>query len=425
MIQFNQQRKIAFISSFLPRKCGIAAFTSYLIQHVYRASERIFKPVIVAIQSDASQQFCEPVECVIHKDIRSDYMEAADYINSSDIEAVSLQHEFGLFGGQAGSYIVPLLRRLNVPIISTLHTILEKPLPEYFQILLGICDCSDTIIVMNRRGIDMLRDLYGVLMRKIELIPHGIPEVPFGKTEQYKRKLGLSGRIVLMTFGLIGPNKGIEVMLDAMSTIVRENPEVLYLVVGTTHPEIVRKQGYSYKNKLHNLVVAFGLEDNVVFHDKFVTETELSDYLAAADIYVTPYLNKEQLTSGTLAFAVGCGKAVVSTPYWAAEELLSNGRGVLVPFGDAQRMAEVINKLLSDKSSLHRMMQRAYEYGRAITWPKVGRAYWDIFRARRPFLHTSVHPQLSTQVSTESVDDSLQKPANASENANSLEAACL
>jgi glycosyltransferase involved in cell wall biosynthesis len=425
MIQLNWQRKIAFISSFLPRKCGIATFTSDLIQNTYLASTGVFKPVVVAMQSDASQQFCEPVECVIRKDIRSDYMEAADYINSDDIEVVSLQHEFGLFGGEAGSYIVPLLRRLNVPVISTLHTILEKPSPEYFQTMIDVCDCSDKIIIMNRRGIDMLRDLYGVSLRKIELIPHGIPEVPFGRTAQYKRKLGLSGRIVLMTFGLIGPNKGIEVMLNAMPTIARENPEVLYLVVGTTHPEIVRKQGYLYKNKLKNLVVALRLEDNVVFHDKFVTETELSDYLAAADIYVTPYLNKEQLTSGTLAFAVGCGKVVVSTPYWAAEELLANGRGVLVPFGDAQRMAGVINKLLSDESSLHSITQRAYNYGRAMTWSKVGQAYWNIFGARKPFLRTSVHPQLSTQVSTEVVDDFLKTGVNASEKDNSLEAVCL
>ena len=195
--------------------------------------------------------------------------------------------------------------------------------------------------------------------------------------------------------------------------------------IGATHPEIVEKQGYSYKNKLQSLVVALGLEDNVVFHDKFVTETELSDYLAAADIYVIPYLNKEQLTSGTLAFAVGCGKVVVSTPYWAAEELLANGRGVLVPFGDAKRMAEIINKLLSDESSLYRMRQRAYNYGRVMTWSKVGQAYWNIFRTRRSFLHTSTNPRLSMQVSTESIDDSTQTLANAIESTDSLEAACL
>jgi len=425
MVQFNRQRKIAFISSFPPRKCGIATFTSDLIHNTYLASERVIEPVVVAMQSDSSQQFCEPVERVIRKNNKKDYMKAADFINSSDIKSVSLQHEFGLYGGRAGSYIVPLLRRLNVPIVSTLHTILEKPLPEYFHTLVDICDCSETIIVMNRRGIDMLRDLYGIPIRKIKLIPHGIPDVPFGKAEQYKRKVGLSGRKVLMTFGLIGPNKGIEVMLNAMPTIVKENPEVSYLVVGTVHPEIVKKQGYSYKNKLKNLVVDLGLEKNVIFHDRFVTETELSDFLAASDIYVTSYLNKEQLTSGTLAFAVGCGKAVVSTPYWAAEELLANGRGVLVPFGNTQRMAEVINRLLGDESLLHRMTQRAYEYGRSMTWPIVGRAYWNIFRARQSFLRTSVRSRLSTRVSTEIVDDLSRTRVSVTEKVKSFKAACL
>jgi glycosyltransferase involved in cell wall biosynthesis len=292
---------------------------------------------------------------------------------------------------------VGLLRRLNVPVVSTLHTVLEDPSPEYFQSTVDVCDGSDRIIVMNRRGIDMLTNVYGIPEKKIELIPHGIPDVRFGRMGMQKRTLGLSGRKVLMTFGLIGPNKGIEVMLNAMPAIIAENPDVLYLVVGTVHPEIVKQQGYSYTNKLHNLVVGLGLENHVVFRDRFVSQQELNQLLAAADVYVTPYLNKEQVTSGTLAFAVGCGKAVVSTPYWAAEELLAGGRGVLVPFNDAPRMADAINALLADEQSLHRMAQSAYEYGRAMTWPKVGRAYWDLFTASRPFLHTSVRTQWSDE----------------------------
>lgn len=374
-----------------------------------------FTPVIVAMQSDSSQRFRAPVECVIRQDVRSDYMEAADFINSAGVDAVSVQHEFGLFGGQAGSYIVGLLRRLQIPVITTLHTVLDNPPPPYFKTLVNVCDCSDKIIVMNERGIEILRDLYCVPLRKIALVPHGIPDVPFGRTEQYKRMLGLKGRKVLMTFGLIGPNKGIELMLDAMPTIVRENPEVLYLIVGTTHPEIVKKHGHAYTNRLRDSVAALGLQDNVVFHDRFVTETELRNLLAAADIYVTPYLNKRQLTSGTLAFAVGCGKAVVSTPYWAAEELLADGRGALVPFGDTQQMAGVINKLLKDESSLRRMMDRAYDYGRAMTWPTVGRAYWNILGARRSILRTSVPAARSIHISAKAADGLLQVPANALE----------
>ena len=425
MIRFNQQRKIAFISSFPPRRCGIATFTSDLIQHTYRASKGAFQPVVIAMQSDSSQQYDESVEYFIRKDVISDYTEAADFINSRDVEAVSLQHEFGLFGGLAGSYIVPLLRNLNAPVISTLHTVLDKPSPEYYQTLMDICDRSDSVVVMNRRGIGMLRDLYGVPAGKIKLIPHGIPEVPFGRTEQYKFKLGLRGRKVLMTFGLIGPDKGIEVMLNAMPAIVGKNPEVLYMIVGATHPEIIRRQGHSYRNRLQNLVAALGLENNVVFHDQFVTDSELSDFLAATDIYVTPYLNREQLTSGTLAFAVGSGKAVVSTPYWATEELLAERRGVIVPFGDAQRMAEVINKLLGDEISLNRMKQRAYEYGRAITWPKIGRLYRDILTAGKPFSCASVRPRPSLKALTEAVDGSLQVPANVINKADYIEASCI
>ena len=305
MIRLNRPNKIAYISSFAPRRCGIATFTSDLIRHTHRASEGVFEPVVVAMQSDPSQQFREPVQYVIRQQVRSDYMEVADSINSSNIEVVSLQHEFGLFGGPGGSYIVPMLRRLMMPVISTLHTILEKPLPAYFQSMVNVCDCSDKIVVMNKRGIEMLRNVYGVPMRKIELIPHGIPDVPFGQADYYKCRLGLRGRKVLLTFGLIGPNKGIEVMLSAMPLIVRENPDAVYLIVGTTHPEIVKKQGYAYMKWLQKLVVDFGLEDHVVFYDKFITQSELNDFLAASDIFVTPYMNKEQLTSGTLAFAVG------------------------------------------------------------------------------------------------------------------------
>ncbi len=382
MIQFNQQQRIAFISSFPPRRCGIATFTSHLIKHTLTASERLFKPVVVAMRSDSSQQFCEPVECTIRKDVRSDYMEAADYINSNDIEVVSLQHEFGLFGGQAGSYLVSLLRRLNVPVISTLHTILQEPLPEYFQTLLDICDCSDTVIVMNKQGIDMLRNLYGVPLRKIELIPHGVPDVPFGKTEQYKHKLGLEKQKVLMTFGLIGPNKGIEVALKAIPEIIKENPNVLYLIVGRTHPEIVKRCGYSYRNKLNGIVEDLGIQNNVLFYDRFVTDEQLITFLAAADIYITPYLHKEQLTSGTLAFAVGCGKAVVSTPYWAAEELLAQDRGVLVPFGNSRQLAEAVSRLLKNDVLLKRTQLRAYDYGRRMTWANIGRQYWRLVSER-------------------------------------------
>ncbi len=384
MIRLNAQRRIAFISSYPPRTCGIATFTSYLVESICEASGWTFEPVIAAMQSDASQQYSEPVKFVIGRDVKSDYVETVGCINAGDVDVVSLQHKFGLFGGPGDSHICQMLRRLKAPVVTTLHTVLEKPSPEYFTSLVDVCDCSDRIVVMNERGIDMLENVYGIRKSKIELIPHGIPNVPFGQTELYKCKLGLLGRKVIMTFGLIGPNKGIEVMIRAMPSIVREDPRVLYLIVGTTHSEIVKRHGYEYEKQLHCLVSELGLEENVAFCGRFVTDRQLREFLAAADVYVMPYLHNEQLTSGTLAFAVGSGKAVVSTPYWAAEELLADGRCLLVPFGDSHGLSDVIAGLLGNSSHLAAIQQRTYRYGREVLWPRVGRTYRNLIRGLVP-----------------------------------------
>jgi glycosyltransferase involved in cell wall biosynthesis len=384
MIKMNTERTIAFISSYPPTRCGIATFTSHLLENIRNASGWAFEPQVVAMQSDSSRRFSEPVKFVIGRDVKCDYMEAADCINASGVDVVSLQHEFGLFGGPGGSHIAGMLKRLEAPVVTTLHTVLEKPTPEHFTRLVDVCDYSERIVVMNERGLDMLERVYGVPSSKVELIPHGIPDVPFGQEELYKRKLGMSGRKVIMTFGLIGPNKGIEVMIRAMPRILHEHPKALYLVVGTTHPGIVKEDGYRYEDQLHSLVSELGLEENVAFDSRFVTDKQLRDYLAAADVYVTPYLHKEQLTSGTLAFAVGSGTAVVSTPYWAAEELLANDRGLLLPFGDWHELGRGIAALLVDGLHLAAMQQRAYNYGREMVWPKVGRSYWDLLQALIP-----------------------------------------
>jgi glycosyltransferase involved in cell wall biosynthesis len=333
---------------------------------------------VFALRNGEQCGYSEPVEFTVRQDIKSDYLEACDYINSEEFDAVSLQHEFGLFGGDGGSFINLLLKRLKVPIFTTLHTVLEKPEHHYFNSLIDVCNNSCKVIVMNRRGIDMLTGIYGVHSRKIELIPHGIPDIPFNHISFYKRKLGLQGRKVILTFGLIGPNKGIEMMLNALPAVVKYHPEALYVILGAIHPGVVKHQGYEYKNKLLNLINSSGLQDNVLYLDRFATNRELREYLAAADIYITPYLYEQQLTSGTLAFAVGAGKAVVSTPYWAARELLADGRGVLVPFGDSEKIAEEIVKLFKNELLLHQIQTRAYLYGRTIIWPKVGKAYWRL-----------------------------------------------
>jgi glycosyltransferase involved in cell wall biosynthesis len=381
VIALNKKKKVAFISSYLPRQCGIATFTSDLINSVELAGGEEFRPVVIAMESGAELQYDKLVKLKIHKDVKSDYIFAADYINVSDIDVVSVQHEFGLFGGEGGSYLSLLLERLNKPVVTTLHTVLEKPPEEYFNSLVDVCEASERVIVMNTRGIKMLRDIYSVPEWKIELIPHGIPDLPFTHNGYYKRILGMAGRKTILTFGLLNKNKGIEVMLRALPRIVKSDPSVLYIVLGATHPEVLRREGQAYKFKLERIVGNLGLQMNVVFHNRFVSNEELFQFLGATDIYVTPYLHKEQLTSGTLAFAVGTGKAVVSTPYWAAQELLANGRGKLVRFDDSQHIAQSIVKLLNDSSLFSRMKRKAYEYGRSMIWPKVGRAYWRLFNS--------------------------------------------
>ena len=379
MIRRIEPRKIAFISSFHPRKCGIATFTSDLIRNIGKVGGIEFRPSVVAMQSGNEHTYNKPVEFVIRKDVAVDYIDAADYLNSRNFDAISLQHEFGLFGAEGGSYISLLLKRLKAPVVTTLHTILERPSAEYFDALVDICDGSETVIVMNERGVHMLVDIYGVPQRKVKLIPHGIPDISFNHRGLHKQNLGMSNRKVILTFGLIGRNKGIEVMLKAMPTIIKKHPETLYIVLGTTHPDVVKHEGNSYRDGLCRVVEDLNLQNHVIFHGRFVSDQELEQFLSAADIYVTPYLYKEQLTSGTLAFAVGAGKAVISTPYWAAEELLAQGRGVLVEFNNSEQMASEILKLLDDEVLLNRIQLKAYQYGRAMTWSRIGEAYWNLF----------------------------------------------
>ena len=396
MVRITEPRKIAFISSFRPRKCGIATFASDLIENIGKAGGIEFQPSVVAMQSGHEHKYTKPVEFVIRKDVAVDYIDAVEYLNHKNFDAISLQHEYGLFGAEGGSYISLLLRRLKAPIVTTLHTILERPYSEYFDALVDICDESETVIVMNERGVHMLTDIYGVPKRKIKLIPHGIPDISFNHRGLHKRSLGLYSRKIILTFGLIGRNKGIEVMLKAMPEIIKKYPDVLYIVLGTTHPEVVKHEGNSYRDELLRIVEDLKIQNHIIFHDRFVSDQELQQFLSAADIYVTPYLYKEQLTSGTLAFAVGAGKTVVSTPYWAAEEMLAQGRGVLVEFKNSEQMASAIIKLLDDKVLLNQIQLRAYRYGRAMTWPRIGEAYWNLFTeglsrvVRIPDLKTSL-----------------------------------
>ena len=376
-------KKVAFISSFPPRKCGIATFTSDLIKNVTSSAKGDFEPLVVVMRPDKDLKYDDPVKFEIRQNVKNDYICAADYINFSHVDVVSAQHEFGLFGGEASSYLSLLLNRLKAPVITTLHTVLDDPSPAYHKSLVDVCNASYKVITMNKRGVGMLRDIYGITGKKVQVIPHGIPDLPFVDSNYYKHKFGMENRRMILTFGLLNKNKGVEVMLKAMPTIVEAEPSVLYVILGMTHPSVLRHDGESYRFSLQRMVKELSLQEHVIFHNRFVGDEELNNFLCATDIYVTPYLNREQLTSGTLSFAVGTGKAVVSTPYWAAMELLADGRGKLVRFGDSKQTAEAIVEILQNDSLFYSLRRKAYEYGRSKTWPKIGHAYWKLFNAKR------------------------------------------
>lgn len=397
----KKTRKVAFVSTFAPRICGIATFAQDLIKNTTLASKGQFEPLVVAMRTSSDTVYSDPVKFEIRTNVKNDYVTAADYLNFSHVDVVSVQHEFGLFGGKAGEYLNLLLKRLNAPVITTLHTVLDDPEPDYYQSMIDVCNTSHQVVTMNERGIGMLRDIYGISGGKVKLIPHGIPDLPFVDSSYYKHKFGMEGRKTILTFGLLSMNKGIENMLKAMPEIIKADPTVLYVVLGKTHPLVVKHDGESYRFSLQRMVKELGLTDHVIFHNRFVNEEELHNFLCASDVYVTPYQNREQLTSGTLSFAVGTGKAVVSTPYWAAEELLADGRGVLVPFGDNKQMAAEIIRILNEDSVFYSLRRRAYDYGRKRTWPQIGQTYWKLFtekslplRVTSKFTQTKPEPSL-------------------------------
>jgi len=320
----------------------------------------------------------------IHDERLDEYAAAADFLNAGQFEVVCLQHEFGIFGGEAGGHIMTLLSRLTMPIVTTLHTVLSEPSAGQRAVLNGIIDASSKVIIMAEKGRDLLRGGYGVRSDKIELIPHGVPDYPFVEPDVAKAKLGFRGKTIILTFGLLSANKGIEVMIDAMPSILKSRADALYLVLGATHPNLVQREGEAYRESLMARVRALGLEEHVVFLNRFVDQATLLDFISMCDVYVTPYLNEAQMTSGTLAYSFGLGKAVVSTPYWHARELLANGRGVLVPFGDARTIGTEIAGLLTDDKRRLSMRERAYSSSRSMTWERTAERYVAVLeKARR------------------------------------------
>ncbi|NPV70528.1 MAG: glycosyltransferase [Firmicutes bacterium] len=381
----STQIRVAFVSTYPPRQCGIATFTRDLrlgLQEVYEQHGAAHTNLqVVAIDSSHYKYDYPPeVHLTIHEQKRADYREAADLINLSPIDVVLLQHEYGIFGGEDGNHVIHLLSALKKPIVTTLHNVLEKPSPGQRETLKTICALSTFVVVQAERAVEMLARVFDVPRRKIVMIHHGAPDVPFLDPAYFKDECGAEGRPLVFTFGLLSPNKGIEYAIRSVSTVVRQFPDVMYIVLGVTHPEVRRRFGDVYRLSLEQLVREKGLEGNVSFHDRFVTNEQLVKFLVASDVYVTPYLSKEQITSGTLSYAMACGKAIVSTPYWHAEELLSEGRGMLVPFRNSDALAEKLVMLLGNQNLRDRIRKQAYQYGRQMIWPQVAARYLAVFQ---------------------------------------------
>ena len=378
-MQKSQIGKIAVIGTYMPRQCGVATFTTDFCEAL---SAQYPDAAICAIPvNDTSEGYPYPSRVefeIAERDIES-YRQAADYLNINRVDLVVLQHEYGIFGGPSGSYILELLRELRMPIVTVLHTVLDEPDRNQRKVMDEVARLSDHLVVMSHHALKVLHDLYLVPREKVSYIPHGIPDVPFVDPNFYKDEFDAAGKVVLLTFGLLSPNKGIEHVIAAMPTIRKRYPDALYFVLGATHPHVRRREGEAYRLMLQRLAREHGVEHAVVFYNQFVRLEKLVEFIGATDIYVTPYLNREQIVSGTLAYAVGTGKAVISTPYWHAEELLGEGRGVVVPFRDSAAIAEQVIWLLDHDAERHAMRKRGYELGREMTWSQVARRYMSLF----------------------------------------------
>ncbi|GIX49978.1 MAG: hypothetical protein KatS3mg132_172 [Limisphaera sp.] len=382
-MKHRSRNRFALVCDYVPRQCGIATF-SHDVYKTLTAPEVGAECIVVAV-NDRPEGYEYPPEVrfeIAERDINS-YRRAADFLNFSDAEVVCVQHEFGIYGGPAGSHILALLRHLRVPAVVHLHTILEEPNADQRRVMDEMIRRAARFIVMSERGRRMLQEIYRVEPDRIDLIPHGIPDMPFVDPSFYKDQFGVEGKKVLLTFGLLSPGKGIEYVLQALPEVIKVEPNLVYIILGATHPNLIREQGETYRLRLERMVAELGLKKHVIFYNRFVELDELKEFLGAADIYITPYLNKAQITSGTLAYAFGCGKAVISTPYWHAEELLADGRGVLVPFRDSAAIARALIDLLTDPVKRDNMRKQAYLLGRQMVWSQLAHAFLESFRKAR------------------------------------------
>jgi len=371
--------RIAVVGNYLPRRCGIATFTTDLCDALhaeYGTTELLALPV-----NDFEEGYDYParVRFELSEDNLASYRQAADFLNFSNVDLVCLQHEYGIFGGRAGGHILELLRRLRMPFVTTLHTVLRQPTPDQRAVMEEIASLSDRLIVMSQQSVEILQEVFHVSAEKIDLIPHGIPDLPFTDPSFYKDAFGTEGKEVLLTFGLLSPNKGIENVIKALPKILSRHSNVVYMVSGITHPHILRREGDKYREYLQNLAKELGVEASVIFRNRFVSPQEMVELIGAADIYITPYKHKAQVVSGTLAYALSAGKAIISTPYLHAIELLDQERGTLVPFDDPEAIATKTVELLDNATARHAMRKRAYLYARDMVWNRVAQKYMKSF----------------------------------------------
>jgi glycosyltransferase involved in cell wall biosynthesis len=396
--------RIAVIGNYLPRHCGIATFTTDLCSAIsteYGTARLLALPV-----NDTEEGYDYPARVrwsLAQDDVRS-YEEAAQFLNFNNIDMVCLQHEYGIFGGAAGSHILHLLRGLKMPVVTTLHTVLREPDANQLMVMEEIAELSDRLIVMTELSSQFLQEIFKVPGSKIDMVPHGVPDLPFLDPNFYKDRFGVEGKAVLLTFGLLSPNKGIENVIQALPKILSKHKNVVYIIAGATHPHILRREGEKYRTYLQTLAKDMGLESQVIFHNRFVSPEEMVEFIGAADIYVTPYRHEAQVVSGTLAFALGAGKAIISTPYWHAIELLDDRRGALVPFQDPDAIALKTIELLDTPAIRHAMRKRAYLFARDMVWKRVAQGYMESFARVRSDRMENPKVQFSARMSRKSLD---------------------
>lgn len=389
-------KTLAVIGNYLPRHCGIATFTTDLCDAL--SLEASNSNIVALAMDDIPEGYPYPsrVQFQIRDQVQTDYIRAAEFLNARNADGAIIQHEYGIFGGKHGSYLFHLLENLRIPFITTLHTVLSDPLPEQKTIIQKLSRLSEKLVVMAEKAVGILQKSYGIPESKIALIPHGIHDVPFVDPSFYKDHFNAENRKVILTFGLLSPGKGIEYMIDAMPAIVEKHPDAVYLILGKTHPHLIKESGEEYRHFLMKKADENGVSENIIFYNQFFNLPELTQFLISSDIYVTPYLSREQITSGTLSYALGMGKAVVSTPYWHAEELLADDRGILVPFKDPGALSKAIIELLDDEARRNRMRKQAYQYCRPMIWKEVARQYLDLLQDEKFQKSVSVFSEPTT-----------------------------